>query len=177
MPKVCRFLEEAEEDLIALYLLPSEHWTQLQSTDPLERANKKIGAGALTWRQRRRCVGTLAKTELFAHAARLDRDPVASHRKRRAASVGRIRPADTIALWLAVGGKLAIALGDIPIAGVRFLGTVSSTAAKVRPGGLRIRKWWVPRSATRALCFRARTASPAVPVRTIAFVTGLPWTG
>jgi hypothetical protein len=42
-PKVCGFLEEAEEDLIAFYLLPAEHWTKLRSTNPLERVNKEIG--------------------------------------------------------------------------------------------------------------------------------------
>ena len=42
-PKVCRLLEEAEEDLIAFYQLPREHWTKLRSTNPLERVNKEIG--------------------------------------------------------------------------------------------------------------------------------------
>jgi transposase-like protein len=42
-PKVCTLLEEAEEDLIAFYLLPSEHWSKLRSTNPLERVNKEIG--------------------------------------------------------------------------------------------------------------------------------------
>jgi putative transposase len=42
-PKVCRLLEEAEEDLIAFYAFPSEHWTKLRSTNPLERVNKEIG--------------------------------------------------------------------------------------------------------------------------------------
>jgi transposase-like protein len=42
-PKVCRLLEEAEEDLIAFYQLPSEHWSKLRSTNPLERVNKEIG--------------------------------------------------------------------------------------------------------------------------------------
>jgi transposase-like protein len=42
-PKVCRLLEDAEEDLIAFYLLRSEHWTKLRSTNPLERVNKEIG--------------------------------------------------------------------------------------------------------------------------------------
>jgi putative transposase len=42
-PKVCELLEEAEEDLIAFYSLPSEHWTKLRSTNPLERVNKEIG--------------------------------------------------------------------------------------------------------------------------------------
>jgi len=42
-PKVCRLLEDAEEDLIAFYLLPTERWTKLRSTNPLERVNKEIG--------------------------------------------------------------------------------------------------------------------------------------
>jgi putative transposase len=42
-PKVCRLLEDAEEDLLAFYLFPSEHWTKLRSTNPLERVNKEIG--------------------------------------------------------------------------------------------------------------------------------------
>jgi transposase-like protein len=42
-PKVCRLLEEAEEDLIAFYAFPPEHWTKLRSTNPLERVNKEIG--------------------------------------------------------------------------------------------------------------------------------------
>src|ERR1700722_13419312 len=42
-PKVCELLEQAEEDLIAFYRLPSEHWTKLRSTNPLERINKEIG--------------------------------------------------------------------------------------------------------------------------------------
>jgi transposase-like protein len=42
-PKVCALLEEAEEDLIAFYTFPSEHWTKLRSTNPLERVNKEIG--------------------------------------------------------------------------------------------------------------------------------------
>ena len=42
-PKVCRLLEDAEEDLIAFYAFPHEHWTKLRSTNPLERVNKEIG--------------------------------------------------------------------------------------------------------------------------------------
>jgi transposase-like protein len=42
-PKVCQLLEEAEEDLIAFYQLPAEHWSKLRSTNPLERVNKEIG--------------------------------------------------------------------------------------------------------------------------------------
>ena len=32
-PKVCELLEQAEEDLIAFYAFPPEHWTKLRSTD------------------------------------------------------------------------------------------------------------------------------------------------
>ena len=42
-PKVCALLEAAEEDLIAFYAFPPEHWTKLRSTNPLERVNKEIG--------------------------------------------------------------------------------------------------------------------------------------
>jgi transposase-like protein len=42
-PKVCGLLEQAEEDLIAFYQLPPEHWTKIRSTNPLERVNKEIG--------------------------------------------------------------------------------------------------------------------------------------
>jgi putative transposase len=41
--KVCELLEGAEEDLIAFYSFPPEHWTKLRSTNPLERVNKEIG--------------------------------------------------------------------------------------------------------------------------------------
>jgi transposase-like protein len=42
-PKVAALLEEAEEDLIAFYALPAEHWPKLRSTNPLERVNREIG--------------------------------------------------------------------------------------------------------------------------------------
>jgi transposase-like protein len=42
-PKVCTLLEGAEEDLIAFYQLPADHWVKLRSTNPLERVNKEIG--------------------------------------------------------------------------------------------------------------------------------------
>ena len=42
-PKVCELLEGAEEDLTAFYAFPSEHWTKIRSTNPLERVNKEIG--------------------------------------------------------------------------------------------------------------------------------------
>ncbi len=45
-PKVCELLEAAEEDLLAFYAFPLEHWTKLRSTNPLERVNKEIGRRA-----------------------------------------------------------------------------------------------------------------------------------
>jgi transposase-like protein len=42
-PKVCQLLEHAEEDLLAFMAFPSEHWTKLRSTNPLERVNREIG--------------------------------------------------------------------------------------------------------------------------------------
>jgi putative transposase len=36
-------LEEAEEDILAFYAFPSEHWPKLRSTNPLERFNREIG--------------------------------------------------------------------------------------------------------------------------------------
>ena len=42
-PKVAGLLKQAEEELLALYSFPREHWTKLRSTNPLERANKEIG--------------------------------------------------------------------------------------------------------------------------------------
>jgi len=41
--KVCRLLEEAEEDLLAFYAFPDTHWPKLRSTNPLERVNREIG--------------------------------------------------------------------------------------------------------------------------------------
>src|SRR5512133_4226503 len=43
MPKIAALLEDAEEDIVAFYSLPSEHWTKPRSTHPLERFNKEIG--------------------------------------------------------------------------------------------------------------------------------------
>jgi putative transposase len=42
-PKVAQLLAEAEHDLIAFYLFPSEHRSKLRSTNPLERVNREIG--------------------------------------------------------------------------------------------------------------------------------------
>src|SRR5262245_43529330 len=43
LPKVAALLEEAEEDLLAFYAFPPDHWTKLRSTNPLERVNREIG--------------------------------------------------------------------------------------------------------------------------------------
>ena len=44
--KVCRLLEDAEEDLLAFYAFPESHWPKLRSTNPLERVNREIGRRA-----------------------------------------------------------------------------------------------------------------------------------
>ena len=42
-PKVATLLETAEDDLLAFYAFPREHWSKLKSTNPLERVNREIG--------------------------------------------------------------------------------------------------------------------------------------
>src|SRR3954467_221309 len=43
LPKIAALLEEGEEDLLAFYGFPADHWTKLRSTNPLERFNREIG--------------------------------------------------------------------------------------------------------------------------------------
>jgi putative transposase len=43
LPKIATLLEEAEEDLLAFYAFPADHWPKLRSTNPLERVNREIG--------------------------------------------------------------------------------------------------------------------------------------
>jgi len=43
LPKVAAMLDEAEDDILAFYQLPAEHWSKLRSTNPLERFNREIG--------------------------------------------------------------------------------------------------------------------------------------
>jgi putative transposase len=43
LPKVAALLQEAEEDLLAFYGFPADHWPKLRSTNPLERVNREIG--------------------------------------------------------------------------------------------------------------------------------------
>lgn len=42
-PKVAELLAEAEDDLLAFYAMPPEHWSKLRSTNPLERVDREIG--------------------------------------------------------------------------------------------------------------------------------------
>jgi mutator family transposase len=43
LPRIAELLEEAEEDPLAFYAFPAEHWPKLGSTNPLERVNREIG--------------------------------------------------------------------------------------------------------------------------------------
>jgi len=43
LPKAAELLEEAEEDLLAFYSFPRDHWPKLRSTNRLERVNREIG--------------------------------------------------------------------------------------------------------------------------------------
>jgi transposase-like protein len=43
LPKIAGLLEEAEDDILAFYATPAEHWPKLRSTNPLERFNREIG--------------------------------------------------------------------------------------------------------------------------------------
>ncbi len=43
LPKIAELLEEGEEDLLAFYGFPTDHWRKLRSTNPLERVNREIG--------------------------------------------------------------------------------------------------------------------------------------
>jgi len=43
LPKIATLLEDAEDDLLAFYAFPADHWRKLRSTNPLERFNREIG--------------------------------------------------------------------------------------------------------------------------------------
>jgi len=43
LPKIATSLAEAEDDLLAFYAFPADHWPKLRSTNPLERVNREIG--------------------------------------------------------------------------------------------------------------------------------------
>jgi transposase-like protein len=42
LPQVAAMLERAEDDLLAFYAFPVDHWRKLRSTNPLERLNREI---------------------------------------------------------------------------------------------------------------------------------------
>jgi putative transposase len=46
LPKIAGLLEDAEDDVLAFYAFPTEHWSKLRSTNPLERFNREIGRRA-----------------------------------------------------------------------------------------------------------------------------------
>jgi putative transposase len=43
LPKVATMLEAAEDDILAFYACPVDHWRKIRSTNPLERFNREIG--------------------------------------------------------------------------------------------------------------------------------------
>src|SRR4051794_12082853 len=43
LPKVAAILEQAEDEILAFYGFPPDHWRKLRSTNPLERFNREIG--------------------------------------------------------------------------------------------------------------------------------------
>jgi len=43
LPKIAAMLDAAEDDVLAFYAFPAEHWSKLRSTNPLERFNREIG--------------------------------------------------------------------------------------------------------------------------------------
>jgi transposase-like protein len=43
LPRIHELLSDAEEDLLAFYGFPDDHWPKLRSTNPLERVNREIG--------------------------------------------------------------------------------------------------------------------------------------
>jgi transposase-like protein len=42
-PKVAALRAEDEDDILAFYAFPVDHWSKLRSTNPLERFNREIG--------------------------------------------------------------------------------------------------------------------------------------
>jgi transposase-like protein len=43
LAKVATLLEDAEDEILAFYAFPQDHWRKLRSTNPLERFNREIG--------------------------------------------------------------------------------------------------------------------------------------
>ena len=42
LPKVVALVESAEDDILAFYAFPPDHWRKIRSTNPLERFNREI---------------------------------------------------------------------------------------------------------------------------------------
>jgi putative transposase len=42
LPKIAALLADAQDDVLAFYAFPAEHWPKLRSTNPLERFNREI---------------------------------------------------------------------------------------------------------------------------------------
>jgi transposase-like protein len=74
---VATLLEEAEDDLLAFYSFPTEHWPKLRSTNPLERVHREIG--------RRTVVGIFPNDRSLIPARRQRRDRAERPVARRAA--------------------------------------------------------------------------------------------
>jgi putative transposase len=45
LSNIATMLEDAKHEILAFYAFPAAHWTELRSTNPLERFNKEIGRG------------------------------------------------------------------------------------------------------------------------------------
>ena len=43
LARVATMLEDAEDEILAVYAFPADHWRKLRSTNPLERFNREIG--------------------------------------------------------------------------------------------------------------------------------------
>ena len=41
-PRLAKLMDEAEHDVLAYMAFPKEHWSQLHSTNPIERLNREV---------------------------------------------------------------------------------------------------------------------------------------
>jgi putative transposase len=106
LPKVARILERAEEEILAFYALPQEHWRKLRSTNPLERFNREICRRTdvvgifpddrslirlvSSWRSRPTASGSSpAATRAASRSSRCSSSGSSDHPKRRSPSSSR----------------------------------------------------------------------------------------